>query len=126
MQFDQGGHQYKFQGITVGSPEVISSHRMEKLLKKVMLVSLPNSTPYKPQRHPQFPMTSKPSFLNIKRYFPLPKDSFLPAVFMIISFPLFQEAFPPISVHIATPLYKKMKLKKWSKNSLLPESSVLV
>jgi hypothetical protein len=34
MQFDQGGHQYKFQGITIGSPEVISSHRMEKLLKK--------------------------------------------------------------------------------------------
>jgi hypothetical protein len=34
MQFDQGGHQHKFQGITVGSPEVISSHRMEKLLKK--------------------------------------------------------------------------------------------
>jgi hypothetical protein len=34
MQFDQGGHQYKFQGITTGSPEVISSHRMEKLLKK--------------------------------------------------------------------------------------------
>jgi hypothetical protein len=35
MQFDQEGHQYKFQGITAGSPEVISSHRMEKLLKKV-------------------------------------------------------------------------------------------
>jgi hypothetical protein len=34
MQFDQEGHQYKFQGITVGSPEIISSHRMEKLLKK--------------------------------------------------------------------------------------------
>jgi hypothetical protein len=34
MQLDQGGHQYKFQRITVGSPEVISSHRMEKLLKK--------------------------------------------------------------------------------------------
>jgi hypothetical protein len=34
MQFDQEGHQYKFQGITVGSPEVIISHRMEKLLKK--------------------------------------------------------------------------------------------
>jgi hypothetical protein len=34
MQFDQGGHKYKFQGITVGSPEIISSHRMEKLLKK--------------------------------------------------------------------------------------------
>jgi hypothetical protein len=34
MQFDQEGHQYKFQGITVGSPEVISSHHMENLLKK--------------------------------------------------------------------------------------------
>jgi hypothetical protein len=34
MQFDQEGHQYKFQGITAGSPEVISSHCMEKLLKK--------------------------------------------------------------------------------------------
>jgi hypothetical protein len=34
MKFNQGGHQYKFQGITVGSPEVISSHRIEKLLKK--------------------------------------------------------------------------------------------
>jgi hypothetical protein len=33
MQFDQEGHQYKFQGITTGSPEIISSHRMEKLLK---------------------------------------------------------------------------------------------
>jgi hypothetical protein len=35
MQFEQEGDQYKFQGITVGSPEVISSHRMEKILKKV-------------------------------------------------------------------------------------------
>jgi hypothetical protein len=34
MQFDQEGHQYKFQGTTAGSPEIISSHRMEKLLKK--------------------------------------------------------------------------------------------
>jgi hypothetical protein len=34
MQFDQEGHQYKFQGITASSPEVINSHRMEKLLKK--------------------------------------------------------------------------------------------
>jgi hypothetical protein len=34
MQFDQEGHQYKFQGITISSPKIISSHRMEKLLKK--------------------------------------------------------------------------------------------
>ena len=34
MQLDQEGHQYKFQGITVSSHEIIISHRMEKLLKK--------------------------------------------------------------------------------------------
>jgi hypothetical protein len=34
MQLDQEGHQYKFQGITVDSPDIISSHRIEKLLKK--------------------------------------------------------------------------------------------
>jgi hypothetical protein len=34
MQFDQEGQTYKFQGITVGSLEIIGSHRMEKMLKK--------------------------------------------------------------------------------------------
>jgi hypothetical protein len=34
MKFDQERHQYKFQGITTSSPEIISSHRMEKLLKR--------------------------------------------------------------------------------------------
>jgi hypothetical protein len=34
MKFDQEGQQYKFQGITIGSPKIISSHHMEKLLKK--------------------------------------------------------------------------------------------
>jgi hypothetical protein len=34
MQFNQEGHQYKLQGITIGSPEIIISHRMEKILKK--------------------------------------------------------------------------------------------
>ena len=33
MQFDQEGHQYKFQGIIAGSPEIISSHCMENMLK---------------------------------------------------------------------------------------------
>jgi hypothetical protein len=35
MQFDQEGQHYKFQGIIIGSPEIISSHHMEKMLKKV-------------------------------------------------------------------------------------------
>jgi hypothetical protein len=34
MKFDEEGQQYKFQGITIGSPEIISCHRMENLLKK--------------------------------------------------------------------------------------------
>jgi hypothetical protein len=34
MQFDQEGNKYKFQGIITGSPDIISSHRMEKMLKK--------------------------------------------------------------------------------------------
>jgi hypothetical protein len=111
MQFDQEGHQYKFQGITVGSPKVISSHRMEKLLKKGHSSVIPNSMPYKQQRHPRCRKTSKPSFLNIKWYFPLPKDSLLPVVCMIIPFPLYSDAFLPISICIATPFHKKMKLK---------------
>jgi hypothetical protein len=34
MQFHKEGQQYQFQGLTIGSPEIISSHRMKKLLKK--------------------------------------------------------------------------------------------
>jgi hypothetical protein len=34
MQLHQEGQQYKFQGITISSPKMISSHRMENMLKK--------------------------------------------------------------------------------------------
>jgi hypothetical protein len=34
MQFDQEGQQYKFQCITTSFPKIISSHRMENILKK--------------------------------------------------------------------------------------------
>jgi hypothetical protein len=34
MQFQQEGQKYKFQGMTLVSTEIISSHHMEKLLKK--------------------------------------------------------------------------------------------
>jgi hypothetical protein len=33
MQFQQEGQQYKFEGITTGSLKIISSHRMENILK---------------------------------------------------------------------------------------------
>jgi hypothetical protein len=94
--------------------------------RKVILVSLHNFMPYKQQRHPQCHKTSKPSFLNIKWYFPHPKDSLLLAVFMIIPFPLYPKSFLPISIHIATPFHKKMKLRKWSRNSLMQALFALV
>jgi hypothetical protein len=34
MQFKQEGKNYQFQGLTIGSPEIISSHRMENILNK--------------------------------------------------------------------------------------------
>jgi hypothetical protein len=126
MQFDQEGHQYKFQGITVGSPEIISSHRMEKLLKKGHSGVIAQLHAIQATETPSYRKTSKPSFLNINWSFPLPKASLLPMVFMIIPFPLYQEAFLPISVCIVTPFPKKMKLRKWSRNSLMQVLSALV
>ena len=34
MQFQQEWQRYQFQGLIVGSPEIISSHHMENILKK--------------------------------------------------------------------------------------------
>jgi hypothetical protein len=34
MQFQSKGQRYQFQGITIGSPEIINSHCMENILKK--------------------------------------------------------------------------------------------
>jgi hypothetical protein len=68
--------------------------------------------PYKKHRHPQCHKTSNPSFLNIKWSFPPPRESILPMVFMIIPFPLSQEAFLLISIHIVTPFPKKNEIEK--------------
>jgi hypothetical protein len=107
MQFDQEGQQYKFQGIIISSLKIISSHAWKICSKKVILVLLPNSMPSKPLRQPMCHRTSNPSSLNIKWFFPLPGDSLLTMVFMIIPFPLSQESFLAISVPIVTPFPKK-------------------
>jgi hypothetical protein len=46
MQFQQESQQYKFQGITTGSPDIISSHAWKSYSKKVILTSFPNSIPF--------------------------------------------------------------------------------
>jgi hypothetical protein len=58
--------------------------------------------------------------------FTLPKESLLPMVFMIIPFPLYLEAFLPIFVCITSPFHKTIKLRKWSKKSLMQALSTLV
>jgi hypothetical protein len=120
MQFNQGGHQYKFQGITVGSPEVISSHRMEKLLKKGHSGVIAQLHTIQATETPPVPQDLQALLSKHQTVFSTPQGLPPSRMFMIIPFPLSQEAFPPISVHVATPLQKKMKLRKWSRNSLLP------
>jgi hypothetical protein len=48
MQFQQEGQHYKFPSITTGLLEIISSHRMEKLLKKTFWHYFP--TPFHSSR----------------------------------------------------------------------------
>jgi hypothetical protein len=119
MQFDQEGHQYKFQGITVSSPEIISSHRMENLLKKSHSGVITQLHAIQAIETPSVPQDLQAILSKHQLVFPLPKASLLPMVFMIIPFPLYHEAFLPISFCIITPFPKKMKLRKWSKNSLM-------
>jgi hypothetical protein len=82
--------------------------------------------PYKQLRDPLCRRTSNPSSLNIKCFFPLPRDFLLPVVFMIIPFPLSQEAFLPISIPIVTPFPKKIKLRKLFKTYTTQVLSALV
>jgi hypothetical protein len=81
MDFQQEGQQYKFQGITTCSPKIISSHRLEMLLKKVIMEFFPNSIPFKLLRHPMYTMTfnlyspDTKLFLLLPMEFPLPMTS---------------------------------------------------
>jgi hypothetical protein len=126
MQFNQGGHQYKFQGIIVGSPEVISFHGMEKLLKKGHSGVISQLHAIQAIETPPIPQDLQALLSKHQMVFSTPHGLPPSRSVHYHSIPLSQEAFPPIYVYIATPLHKKMKLKKWSRNSLLPTSSILV
>jgi hypothetical protein len=112
MQFNQEGQQYKFQGITVGSPKIIRSHRMETLLKKGHSGIISQLHAIQATETPSMPQDLQSILSKHQMVFPLPRDSLLPMVFVIIQFPVSQEAFLPISVPIVTPFPKKMKLRK--------------
>jgi hypothetical protein len=126
MQFDHKVQKYKFQGITIDPQISLVPIAWKRCSKKVILALFPDSMPYKKLRHPLCRRTSNPSSLNIKWFFPLPGDSLLPMVFIIIPFPLLWEAFLPIFIPIITPFPKKMKLRKWFKNCSMQVLSALV
>jgi hypothetical protein len=110
MQFIQEGQQYKFQGITANSPEIISSHHMENLINKghsdiiaqLHSIHTTDTLFVHPNLHT---IISKHQF-----FFPLPMDFPLPVVFMIIPFPWYPTTFLPMFTLINIPLHRKMKL----------------
>ena len=89
MQFDQEGHQYKFQGIIVGSPKIISSHRMENLLKKGHYGVISQIHAIQETKTPSVSQDLQSILSKHQVVFPLTKDSLLTMVFMIIPFPLY-------------------------------------
>jgi hypothetical protein len=126
MQFDQGGHKHKFQGITAGSPEIISSHRMEKFLKKGHSGVIAQLHAIQATEIPPVPQDLQALLSKHQIVFSTPQGLPLSRSVHDHSIPLVPGSLPPTYVHIATPLPKRMKLKKWSRNSLLSESSILV
>jgi hypothetical protein len=126
MQFDQGGHQYKFQGITVGSPEVISSHRMEKMLKNGHSGVIAQLHAIQARETPPVPQDLQPILYKHQMVFSTPQG--LPPSRGVHdhSIPLVPGSLPPNISPYRHPFDKKMKLKKWSRNSLFPFSSILV
>jgi hypothetical protein len=126
MQFDQEGHQYKFQCITVGSPEVISSHRMEKILKKshsgvISQLHAIQATKTPPVLHDLQALLSKHQMV-----FSTPQG--LPPSHIVHdhSIPLVLKILPPNIRRYRYPFSQKMKLRKWSRNSLMQVLSSLV
>jgi hypothetical protein len=88
MQFDQEGQKHKFQGIIFGSPEIISSHHMEKMLKKGHSRIIAKLHAIQETETPYVPQDLQSILSKHQEFFPLPRDSLLPVVFMIIPFPL--------------------------------------
>jgi hypothetical protein len=126
MQFDQGCHQYKFHGITTSSPEVISSHRIEKLLKKGHFGVIAQLHAIQATETPPVPQDLQALLSKHQTIFFTPQG--LPPSCSVHdhSIPLVPGSLPPNICPYRHPFAQKMKLKKWSRNSLLPASSILV
>jgi hypothetical protein len=126
MQFDQEGHQYKFQGITIGSPEIISSHRMEKMLKKGHSGVISQLHAIPATETPSVPQDLQAILSKHQMVFSTPQG--LPPSCGVHdhSIPLVPRSIPPNIRLYRHPFSQKMKLIKWSRNSLMQALSTLL
>jgi hypothetical protein len=120
MQFQQEVKYYKFQGITAGYPEIISSHHMEKLLKKCHSSIISQLHFIQAVETPlvhldlQAIISLHPIFFQTPQGLPPPPPP--PAKTITIPFLSSRAIFFPIFSLIIIPLLKNMKLRKISKN----------
>jgi hypothetical protein len=107
MQFDQEGHQYKFQGIIFSSPKIISSHRMEKLLKKGHFGVIAQLHAIQATKTPLVPQDLQAILSKHQLVFSTPQG--LPPSHGVHdhSIPLVPGSLPPNILSISSPLFPK-------------------
>jgi hypothetical protein len=116
MKFNPEGQYYKFQGITTGSLEIISSHHVENLLKKGHSRIIAQLHSIQAIETPFVPPNLQCILSKHQDIFLLPRDFLLIVVFMIILFPSYPTTFLPMFIPIVIPIPRKMKLRKLFKN----------
>jgi hypothetical protein len=102
------------------------NHRMEKLLKKGHSGVIAQLHAIQATKTPSMPQELQAILSKHQLVFSTPQG--LPPSCGVHdhSIPLYQEAFLLIYICIVTPFPKKMKLRKWSRNSLMQVLSALV
>jgi hypothetical protein len=112
MQFDQGGHKYKFQGITAGSPEIISSHRMEKLLKKGHSGVIAQLHAIQATKTPPVPQDLQALLSKHQMVFSTPQGLPPSCIFHDHSIPLIPGILPPNMHSYRHPFAQKNEIEK--------------
>jgi hypothetical protein len=126
MQLDQEGQQYKFQGITISSPDIISSHCKEKLLKKGHSSIISQLHSIQATKTPSMSHDLQSILSKHKVDFSTPKGLHPSRGVHDNSIPLVLGSLPPNICPYRHPFSQKMKLIKWFKNCTMHVLSVLV
>jgi hypothetical protein len=112
MQFDQEGHQYKFQGITASSPEIISSHHRENLLKKGHFGVITQLHAIQAKKTPSIPQDLQAIISKHQLFFSTPQG--LPPSLGVHdhSIPLVPGSLPPNICQYRHPFSQKNEIEK--------------